>query len=659
MMQLILAIGIGYLWVSYAHGFAAFLYYHAPQAYAVSLYNFGGLIFAGLLILPLLIIAGLAKAGPAGRRGDGLWNSAFVRRAVGMFAGTLLYAGLSAVTLTTAHMLCGGGVLVTFGAFFSAWMVRRQAKMVLGRATRPLRWLIAGRHKGMGGTARFSGLLDEWANPWEPGKVLLGRSLYDPGWLVGMEDDRHICTIATSRAGKGRSVIIPNLLTWPGSALVIDPKGQNAHVTALARGKGGEGISQSLGQTVRIIDPLGQITTPELQKLVSRFNPLAELDPSARDYAERVAAIADALVVPNSDGKESFWDNAARALIRGLIDYVMLSPKVGSHERNLATVRGLLIHPDGPPVEEMAEMGGLAQAAAAGLMAGGGNSTADVKYTAMTHTDWLDSVGMQNTLSGSDFSLKDLNNGATTIYLVLPPAEIDTHGRFLRLFVNMALQACTSGRKKEHATLFLLDEFYALGRLQLLAKAAGLMAGYGVKLWPIVQNIGQLQELYPKNWETFLGNAGIWTVFAMNDASTAKYLAERLGKRLLWRKMRGQNGYAWETAGAAQLRDPQELGKDTSRESGTLAAFTESGEAFLLGRGNYDRIFAPDRYSSDPFEPGRPGLRSGLVALTRWLRQTRREKAEGGKAEASLLLTYRPGEPVPSWWKSRRKGGKP
>src|SRR5437868_5587203 len=118
-----------------------------------------------------------------------------------------------------------------------AWCGMRPFKIFLGRATRPLRWFLAGRHVGLGGTSSFSGLLDEWANPWRPGQVLLGASLFDPKWIVGFSDDRHVCTIATNRAGKGRSVIIPNLLTWRGSVLVIDPKGQNALVTAMARGK--------------------------------------------------------------------------------------------------------------------------------------------------------------------------------------------------------------------------------------------------------------------------------------------------------------------------------------------------------------------------------------------------------------------------------------
>jgi hypothetical protein len=59
----------------------------------------------------------------------------------------------------------------------------------------------------------YVGLLDEWANLGRPGQVLLGASLYDPKWIVGFSDDRHVCTKATGRAGKGRSVIIPNLIT--------------------------------------------------------------------------------------------------------------------------------------------------------------------------------------------------------------------------------------------------------------------------------------------------------------------------------------------------------------------------------------------------------------------------------------------------------------
>ena len=315
---------------------------------------------------------------------------------------------------------------------------------------------------------------------------------------------------------------------------MIDPKGQNACVTALKRGRGGNGLVECLNQTVRIVDPLGEIRDPKLLKYIARFNPLAELDPAAADYSERVDPDLRCAGRPDLVGRicSSIIRRSRSSADHRLRDDFK---DIGYDERNLATVRGLLIHPDGPPLEEMrtwaSEMGGLA--GAAGVLQAGKNAAGDVIATAISHTKWLDSTGMRRTLAASDFSLHDLNNGATTIYLVLPPQYLDIHGRFLRLFVNLALQAAAEGRKGKHATLFLLDEFYALGRLQQLAKAAGLMAGYGVKLWPIIQNLAQVQELYPQNWETFLGNSGQWMVFAVNDQTTAKYLSERLGRRIL------------------------------------------------------------------------------------------------------------------------------
>ncbi len=120
-------------------------------------------------------------------------------------------------------------------------------KIAVARVTRPLRHLWRSLKSGVGGSSTFNGLLDEWEMPWKPGRVMVGTSLYEPGARLGKSDDRHFITIATSRSGKGRSAVIPNLLTWPGSALVIDPKGENAAVTARAR--------RQLGQKVHIVDP--------------------------------------------------------------------------------------------------------------------------------------------------------------------------------------------------------------------------------------------------------------------------------------------------------------------------------------------------------------------------------------------------------------------
>src|SRR5690606_21568814 len=111
-----------------------------------------------------------------------------------------------------------------------------------------------------------------------------------------------------SRTGKGRCAIIPNLLTWPGSALVIDPKGTNAAVTAARRGKGGGRVTEFLGQEVHVVDPFGIVKDVK----TSRFNPFAGLDPYSDEFAEEVGLLADALVVQERDGEASHWDEGVK-----------------------------------------------------------------------------------------------------------------------------------------------------------------------------------------------------------------------------------------------------------------------------------------------------------------------------------------------------------
>ena len=236
-MGLIIAIASGFAWFQFSDPFSLFLLQHAPAAYARQLSSNGPAILGGLMLCGLVAGAGL-QGSMTNQRTAGMWQSAPGRRVIGWAAHWAAFIVLTASIGMALQAVIGGSPLTAGMAALLAWGGLRPFKIFLGRATRPVRWFLAGRHVGLGGTSSFSGLLDEWANPWRPGQVLLGASLFDPKWIVGFSDDRHVCTIATNRAGKGRSVIIPNLITWRGSVLVIDPKGQNALVTAMARGKG-------------------------------------------------------------------------------------------------------------------------------------------------------------------------------------------------------------------------------------------------------------------------------------------------------------------------------------------------------------------------------------------------------------------------------------
>ncbi len=119
-----------------------------------------------------------------------------------------------------------------------------------------------------------------------------------------------------------------------------------------------------------------------------------------------------------------------------------------------------------------------------------------------------------------------------TVYLCLPGRHMGTCGRWLRLFVNLALQAMERSPGPPAAgcpVLFVLDEFASLGHMRQIEDAAGQIAGYGVKLWPILQDLGQLKALYKERWETFMGNAGVLQFFGNNDLTTLEWVSKRLG----------------------------------------------------------------------------------------------------------------------------------
>jgi type IV secretory pathway TraG/TraD family ATPase VirD4 len=166
------------------------------------------------------------------------------------------------------------------------------------------------------------------------------------------------------------------------------------------------------------------------------------------------------------------------------------------------------------------------------------------------------------------------------------------------------------GRKRKHPTLVICDETYAIGPLAIMQKAAGIIRGYGVRMWWILQNPAQLVEMYPRNWETFFATSGQVQMFSINDKTAAEYLSEMIGKCRVWAKKKIRNGQGkvieveLEPAGSFPLRDPSEIARTISREGGLQVVLREGADPFLLRRVKYDKLFWPHQYAPDPFEPG-------------------------------------------------------
>jgi len=151
--------------------------------------------------------------------------------------------------------------------------------------------------------------------------------------------------------------------------------------------------------------------------------------------------------------------------------------------------------------------------------------------SAKRNLKWINRKAMRNALSTSTFDLAELKSGKASVYLVLPPELLKNEGNFLRLFVLSAINAMAKGGSgRGEKCLFILDEFFSLGKIDLLTTASGLLPSFGVHLWPILQNAGDLIDLYGKEGsETFYANADLHQFFGNTDPLTLDLVSKRLG----------------------------------------------------------------------------------------------------------------------------------
>lgn len=381
----------------------------------------------------------------------------------------------------------------------------------------------------------------------------LGRA--EDGTALGYNDDRHICLVSGNRAGKGSTLIINNLSYWPGSAVVIDPKGENATVTAARRGQGNR-FCDGMGQQVVVLDPFKVAQVDDVYR--NSFNPLDTLDPTEERCIDDAARIANALIVVREDSKDPFFDESARALVKALILHVLTAEEFEEDQRTLSMIHDLLKRGDWRIAQAVQDRGETEVSAHKllfrsmecnnafdGVVAGNGTrylgmlqnspkTFESVLDAALLNTDFLDSPGMRRVVQRSSFKLSQLKDNplGVTLYLSLPQDYMDTHYRWLRLMIMLTIGAMQKSLLQPatgHRVLFVLDEFAGLKRMPAIENAVAQLAGFGVKLFFVLQSLEQLKSTYKDNWETFLANAGLKILFSIEDQFTRKYASDLMG----------------------------------------------------------------------------------------------------------------------------------
>lgn len=390
--------------------------------------------------------------------------------------------------------------------------------------------------------------------------ILLGEMTTPDGEIVKVTYDggRHIVTTAPTRAQKGVSAIIPNLLTYEGSVIVTDPKGENAMVTVKHR-------KELMGQAAYVYDPWG-ITGFDS----ACINPMDWLKKGDVDIGENALLLADAIIMSMGEN-EQFWTEEAKALLLAVILLVAIDDFYEGY-RNLGTVRDLLCA-DGQALTDLFKR--MTQCPHPIVRSAGMRSIqkeekllSNVLASVQAQTHFLDSQRVRLSLASSDFNFEDVKTKPTSIYLVLPSDRLNAYGRLLRLLIQQAItvNARNIEKKPKKPVLFILDEMPALGKLTMIETAFGLMAGYGLQLWGICQDASQLKRIYSDGWETFISNAGVLQYFGSRDKMTAEYFSSLCGVTTVWN---------WSTALARAVGITRS--KENSTSDTTTMTDTASG----------------------------------------------------------------------------------
>lgn len=352
----------------------------------------------------------------------------------------------------------------------------------------------------------------------------------------------HVLALGATRSGKGRGIVVPTILNWPGSLVVLDPKGE------LAAGDPRLGFTGTSGFRAQFSHI--QIFAPASTSS-ARYNPLLEVRRGANEVRD-VQNIVDILTAPPEASRETpFWRNAASTLLVGLILDVLYSE--AEEHKTFAAVLSRLSRLDEVAEEMRTRLHPLDETTygahpkvkeAADFYLGMEPRTrSNVLATAMSYlTLFQDPLVSKNT-AASDFRLGDLValERPVTLYLQMPPSDAGRLMPLFRIMLGQIMRALTEtlshdplGRMKKHKLLFVLDEFPQLGLLPGFERMLGIMAGYGMQAMLVCQSVNHIKGVYGRD-NVIIDNCDVTTSFTINDPDTAEVISAYAGE--VWRSL--------------------------------------------------------------------------------------------------------------------------
>jgi type IV secretion system protein VirD4 len=353
--------------------------------------------------------------------------------------------------------------------------------------------------------------------------ILLGRK---GGRLVTFGGPEHVMLYAPTRTGKGVGVVIPNLLNWPDSVVVLDVKRENWQASA--------GFRAAHGQQVILFDPL------DSEGRTARFNPLGHIDRTeASEVMDELQKLA-VMLFPAPPNADSFWAEAARTGFIGVGALIADTPELpfslGAIYRELTAgePRSRLQAAIASRAASDRPLPAGAASALSDFCSASDNTFAGIKQTITSRMNlWLNPRICAAT-DASDFDLREVRDRRLSLYLAVSPDNLarvaPLYNLLLQQLVDLNVRELPAPGRHDVPVLVLLDEFARLGHAAVVAHAFSYVAGYGLRLLPVLQSPAQLRAEYGADLaEEVMANCGVEIAFAPKELRIAQDLSERLG----------------------------------------------------------------------------------------------------------------------------------
>jgi type IV secretion system protein VirD4 len=387
------------------------------------------------------------------------------------------------------------------------------------------------RRRSLHGDARFASALEVRRSGLLAGGggILLGRW---GGSYLSLEGPEFLMLCAPTRSGKGVSIVIPNLLNWPQSVVTVDIKRENFEITA--------GYRARHGQRVHLFSPFDE------QGRSARFNPLSYVRPDAAFRVGDILAIATILYpleMRTAGSSDAFFNDQARNLFLGLalllVESTELARTIGEMLRQASgkrkTIKDHLTEVVGTRQREGRPLSDQCVDALMRFMANSENTLASILASFNAPLTIFADPLVDAATSGDDFLLTDLRKKPISIYVHVPPNRLAQGALLVNLFFSLLLDQNTRELPSQnpalrYSCLLLLDEFPALGRIVVLEKGVGFIAGYGLRLVTITQSNAMLSAIYGREIARNLATNHMARIFfAPQELEDAQEYSETLG----------------------------------------------------------------------------------------------------------------------------------